>query len=84
MTVSVLREKVIEEIYQIPEEKLTEVYNFIHFFRIGFQTSRHIPNTQEILNAVNNIYGLWEDREIDVDEYIRDLRKDRSYDHAGY
>jgi hypothetical protein len=29
------------------------------------------------LKAVNGIYGLWQDRQIDVETYVRDCRKDR-------
>lgn len=35
-------------------------------------------DVQQILKATNRIYGLWEDREFNVDEYIRQLREDRS------
>ena len=30
-----LQEQLIEEIKQIPNEKLTEVYDLIHYFRLG-------------------------------------------------
>ncbi len=35
-------------------------------------------DVQQILKATNRVYGLWEDREFNVDEYIRHLRQDRS------
>lgn len=35
MESSNLRREVIKEINLIPEEKLTELYNFIHHFRLG-------------------------------------------------
>ncbi|MBD3323242.1 hypothetical protein GF339_01585 [candidate division KSB3 bacterium] len=34
-------------------------------------------DVQQILKATNRIYGLWEDHELNVDEYIRHLREDR-------
>ena len=43
------------------------------------QTMRQ--NTQKILEATNGIYGLWEDREMDVDDYIRSMRQDRTHGH---
>lgn len=81
MAASILRGKVIEEINRIPEDKLTELYDFIHFFRVGLETGNRkqlAKDVQQILNAIDGIYGLWEDRELNVDEYIRNLRKDRS------
>jgi hypothetical protein len=84
MTTTALREKMIEEIARIPESKLSELYDVIHIFRIGLDSIAH-PKTseevQDILDATDGIYGLWEDREFDVDGYVRDLRKDRSPDH---
>lgn len=34
-------------------------------------------DVQNILQATNRIYGLWKDRQIDVDAYVRECRKDR-------
>ena len=31
----ILQEKIIEEIKQIPNDKLVEIYDVIHYFRIG-------------------------------------------------
>ena len=84
MTTTTLREKMIEEIAKIPESKLSELYDVIHIFRIGLDSIAHIQpseEVQDILNATDGIYGLWKDREFDVDGYIRDLRKDRNHDH---
>ncbi len=35
-----LRTKVIAEINLVPEEKLTELYNFIHSFRLNVEVSK--------------------------------------------
>ncbi len=40
MGISIGRERVIEEIQLIPEEKLTELFDFLHHFRIGLQKSK--------------------------------------------
>ena len=31
----ILQEKIIEEIKQIPNDKLVEIYDVIHYFRLG-------------------------------------------------
>lgn len=79
----ILRERMIEEIHHIPDEKLAELYDVIHLFRIGLESINRRPHekgVQHLLDAINGIYGLWSDKEFDVDEYIRDLRKDRLHD----
>lgn len=32
---------------------------------------------ERILKSAEKVYGLWKDRELDVDAYIRNVRKDR-------
>ncbi len=38
-------------------------------------------DVKKISEATDRIYGLWEDRQFNVDEYIRELRRDRIHDH---
>lgn len=33
---------------------------------------------EEILRRMEMVYGAWEDRELDVEEYVRGLRRERS------
>lgn len=44
-----LRERLAEEIRQLPDTKLAEVLDFIHYFRLGLQASQRVisqPSTQ--------------------------------------
>lgn len=41
---TMLRLKVIEEIQRLPEEKLSKLYDVIHFFRIGIEQTKRPPN----------------------------------------
>ena len=34
-------------------------------------------NTIKILKHLNTVFGIWADKKIDVNKYIRNLRKDR-------
>ncbi|EIC31562.1 MULTISPECIES: hypothetical protein [Methylomicrobium] len=40
-----LHEQIIEEIKHIPAEKLAEVYDLIHYFRLGLQREKEQQNT---------------------------------------
>ena len=33
---------------------------------------------EEILRRAEAVYGIWKDRKFDVEEYIRELRRDRN------
>ena len=39
MPESSVREKLMQEIELLPDKKLQEIYEFIHYFRLGFQKS---------------------------------------------
>jgi len=38
----ILKEQIIEEIKQIPEDKLLEIYDLIHYFRLGVVQEKQI------------------------------------------
>lgn len=55
MEESIIRDRVMEEIKLIPENKLLEIYDFIHYFRIGLQKSK--GNSEQIMKFA----GCWKD-----------------------
>ena len=71
MTSTQLREKLREEILSIPESRLQEVYDFIHFFRLGLETDKPArePN-------VMRFAGAWDDMK-DFDAFDEELRERR-------
>jgi hypothetical protein len=50
-----LRTKVIAEINLVADDKLEELYNFIHYFRLGVEVS------QDLLNPTMEFAGCWND-----------------------
>lgn len=42
-----LHEQLIEEIKQIPSEKLAEIYDLIHYFRLGLAGDKQIENISQ-------------------------------------
>jgi|GEM_PF-2182550 len=55
MDSSKLRERVLNEINLIPEDKLAQLYDFIHHFRLGIEGSS--GNTPAIMQFA----GCWDD-----------------------
>ena len=55
MSLTIEREKVLEEIRLIPEDKLAEVYAILHYFRLGLETSRNR------VQSVMQYAGCWQD-----------------------
>ncbi|MEW6417364.1 MAG: hypothetical protein AB1480_04500 [Nitrospirota bacterium] len=67
-----IRDRVMEEIKLIPEHKLSEIYNFIHYFRIGLQESK--GNLEQIMKFA----GCWKDMSEDAfNDFLREISKRR-------
>jgi hypothetical protein len=56
MTNDVLRNRIVEEIQRIPETKLEEVYDFLHYFRVGLASPETSP-----ASSVLSFAGAWSD-----------------------
>ncbi|WP_413162450.1 hypothetical protein ACL6C3_25840 [Capilliphycus salinus ALCB114379] len=46
-----LIDKIIQELQEIPEERLAEVYNLIHDFRLGLNVENPQPRTPGLLTG---------------------------------
>lgn len=69
---SLIRVRVIDEIKLIPDHKLSEVYEFIHYFRIGLQESKGD------IDKIMKFAGCWKDMSEQLfKEFIEDTRQRR-------
>ncbi len=46
-----LIQKIVQELQDIPEEKLAEIYDLIHYFRLGLTQTNPQPRTPGILSG---------------------------------
>ncbi|MBC8181086.1 hypothetical protein H8E88_08180 [candidate division KSB1 bacterium] len=68
MEVSTMREKLYDEIAKIPDEKVSEIFDFLHYFRLGLGVKS--SNPQNILKLA----GSWKDMsEDDYNDFLDDL-----------
>jgi len=42
---------------------------------------RQEKRINNILSNLDGVQGIWKDKDINIEEYIKDLRMDRSYDN---
>lgn len=74
MSQSITRNKVMEEIQLIPEHKLEEVYDFVHYFRIGLGEAVR-GNKEEVMKFA----GSWSDLSEEVfQEFTREISERRA------
>ena len=71
MESSNIRTEVIKEVNLIPEEKLTELYKFIHYFRLGVEASietvvSRTKDDEERREKIMQFAGSWDDMSDEV------------------
>ncbi len=73
MSSSILKNKLIQEINLIPMEKLSEVYDFIHYFRLGTEKER--TQSPDDLLAYS---GAWNEMDSDIfDDFMLEIKQRR-------
>ncbi len=78
MKTSILRKKVVEEINQIPNEKLAEILDLIHHFRLGLQS------TDKNKTTLMDFSGCWNDMPEEVyQDFMHDITERRHTAFSG-
>jgi hypothetical protein len=78
MSASKLRIKVIEEIQRVPEHKLIELYDVIHFFRVGVETATATPKD------IMQFAGCWQDMpEEEFEDFLDEITDRRQQAFTG-
>jgi propanediol dehydratase small subunit len=79
VSLQMIKRELINEIDLIPDDKILEVYNFIHYFRLGTQKVQ-TKNTKELLSYA----GSWKEMDDEVfDDYMLDIVKRRKKAFSG-
>lgn len=53
-----LQERIIDEIKQIPPDKLAEVYDLVHYFRLGLVYEAETPPMQRPIGLAKGIFQV--------------------------
>jgi hypothetical protein len=78
MGISIGRERLIEEVRLIPEEKLKELFDFLHYFRLGLQKSK--GSSAEIIKFA----GCWKEMPEDLfQEFTEEIKQRRKNAFTG-
>lgn len=68
-----IKDKVLQEIDLLPDDRLSEVYNFIHFLRLGIEKSQSV-GAQSILEFA----GSWQEMSDEMfEEFVEEIEERR-------
>mgnify|MGYP000849747013 CR=1 FL=1 len=67
-----IRDAILKELELLPEEKLPEIYDLIHYFRLGLQR-------EPMENPTLHLAGAWSDLpDADFEGFVEDVRNRRN------
>jgi hypothetical protein len=74
-----IKEKIIREVEKIPEEKIDELYNVVHLFRVGIESKKKAAKDRRI-EAVK-FFGIWKDMSPEENAVLDEIlaRRKRTY-----
>lgn len=52
-----IKERIIKEVDRLPDDKISEVYDFIHLFRVGIESQRKAIKDRH--QAALKFFGIW-------------------------
>ncbi len=74
MEASTVRDRVVKEIQLIPEHKLAEIYDLVHYFRVGLQ-----QGSSGTVDQIMGFAGSWKDMPEDTfREFLVEIAQRRS------
>lgn len=74
MNIEQIRQKVVSEIKLIPDDKLTELYDFVHFFRLGIETKKSVSK-----NEIMQLAGCWKDMPAEIfNDFLKEITQRRN------
>ena len=71
--------QLIEEIKQIPSDKLAEVYDLIHYFRLGLSQTQKTQEKTTKLESKNSFFANYIDNPIKLNQFAP-LNRDEIYE----
>ncbi|MBM4137795.1 MAG: hypothetical protein FJ241_13340 [Nitrospira sp.] len=74
-----VKEKIIKEVEKIPEEKIAELYNVVHLFRVGIESKKKTAKDRR--SEAVNFFGIWKDMSPKENAVLDEIqsRRERTY-----
>lgn len=70
-----IKERIIKEVDKLPADKIEEVYDFIHLFRIGIESQKKAVKDRR--QAALKFFGIWKNMSIKESAVFDEIRSRR-------
>lgn len=73
------KEKIIKEVEKIPEEKIDELYNVVHLFRVGVESKKKAAKDRR--SEAVKYFGIWKGMSPEENAVLDEIqaRRKRTY-----
>jgi hypothetical protein len=74
-----IKEKIIKEVEKIPKDKIAELYNVVHLFRVGTESKRKTAKDRH--NEAIKFFGIWKKMSSEESAVLDEIqaRRKRTY-----
>lgn len=74
-----IKEKIIKEVEKIPEDKIAELYNVVHLFRVGAVSKRKAIKNR--CSEAIKLFGIWKGMSPEENAVLDEIqaRRKRTY-----
>ena len=74
-----IKEKIIREVEKIPKDKIAELYDVVHLFRMGVESKKKAPKDRR--NEAVKFFGIWKGMSLEETSVLDDiqLRRKRTF-----
>ena len=76
-----VKEKIIKEVEKIPEEKIAELYNVVHLFRVEVESKKKAPKDRH--SSAENFFGIWKDMSSEENTVLEEIQARRKKTHRA-
>ncbi len=76
-----VKEKIIREVEKIPEEKIAELYNVVHLFRVEVESKKKAAKDRH--SAAENFFGIWKDMSSEENTVLDEIQARRKKTHRA-
>jgi len=75
-----IKEKIMKEVEKIPKNKIAQLYDVVHLFRVEVESPPKVPKDRRI--EAKNFFGIWKDITPEENAVLEEIQARRKMIYA--